>query len=96
MNKKRIIIIATAIMLVVATVGGVLVYSATVPKTEDVYDRVVELIEASYELNTVFYGAGLPVHKTDSAYAEFSHLYFDFKYEGDYENWVTKHLSQEY
>ena len=55
------------------------------PKVEEIYDRVVELIEASYELNTVFYGAGLPVYKEDSTYAEFTHMYFDFEYQGEYE-----------
>ena len=85
MNKKKIIITAIVALLVVGITGGVFAYLSTVPKTDELYDRVVELIEASYELNTVFYGAGLPVHKTDSAYADFSHLYFDFQYLGDYE-----------
>ena len=97
MNKKKIIIAAVAVLLLVGTLGGVLGYLATVPKTDEVYDRVVELIEASYELNTVFYGAGLPVYKTDSAYADFSHLYFDFQYLGDYEivTEYAKFLSEE-
>ena len=30
------------------------------PKLEAIYDRVVELIESSYELNDVFFGEGLP------------------------------------
>ncbi len=55
------------------------------PKTEDIYTRAVELIEASYELNTVFHGKGLPVHKTDSEYAEFMHLYYNFSDKGVYE-----------
>ena len=55
------------------------------PEVEEIYDRVVELIEASYALNTVFYGAGLPVYKEDSTYAEFTHMYFDFEYQGEYE-----------
>ena len=55
------------------------------PKVEDIYDRVVELVEESYALKTVFYGAGLPVYETDSAYAQFSHLYYDFAYRGQYE-----------
>ena len=97
MNKKKTIIICTAALLTVAVLGGVIGYLSTVPKTDEVYDRVVELIEASYELNTVFYGAGLPVHKTDSAYADFSHLYFDFQYLGDYEivSEYAKFLSQD-
>ena len=84
-NKKVITIAVTALLLTVGILGGVLGYLSTVPKTDEVYDRVVELIEASYELNTVFYGAGLPVYKTDSTYAEIAHLYFDFQYLGDYE-----------
>ena len=56
------------------------------PRVEDVYDRVVELVEASYELNTVFYGAGLPVYEADSLYAEFSNMYYGFEYEGSHES----------
>ena len=55
------------------------------PAVEEIYDRVVELVEASYDLNTVFYGAGLPVYKTDSEYAEFTHMYYDFAHKGSYE-----------
>ena len=67
------------------------------PALEDVYDRVVELVEASYDLNTVFYGAGLPVYKTDSEYADFTHMYYDFSHKGTYE-YVTpraKFLSED-
>ena len=58
---------------------------ARAPRVEEVYDRVVELLDGAYELNTVFYGEGLPVWATDSDFAEFTHLYFDFPYTGDYE-----------
>lgn len=30
------------------------------PKLDEIYDRVVELIENSYELNQIFFGEGLP------------------------------------
>ena len=81
--RKFLLMILTLCMLST----GLVTFSAcaTPPRVGEVYDRVVELIEASYELNTVFYGDGLPVWKTDSAYAEFSHLYYDFPYVGDYE-----------
>ena len=46
------------------------------PKIGQIYDRVVELVESSYSLNTVFYGAGLPVYEKGSTYAELAHLYF--------------------
>ncbi len=60
------------------------------PKVEDIYDRVVELIEASNELNVVFYGAGLPVYAADSLYADFTHLYHGFSQTASYE-YVTEH-----
>ena len=45
------------------------------PELYQVYDRFVELIEASKEINTVLYGAGLPVYAQDSLYAQYNHLY---------------------
>ena len=55
------------------------------PDVEEIYDRAVELIEASYEINTVIYGAGLPVYRADSEYAKFTYLYFGSPYAGKYE-----------
>ncbi len=69
--------------------------SCSKPKEEDIYDRVVYLVEGAKELNTVFYGAGLPVYAADSDYAEFTHMYFNFPYAGSYESVMenTKFLS---
>lgn len=40
------------------------------PKLEDVRDRVIELIEASYEINDLLLGKGLPVYdRNDETYA---------------------------
>ncbi len=55
------------------------------PSEEEIYDRVVELIEGSHALNTVFYGAGLPVYAADSVYADFTHMYYGFQYTKSYE-----------
>lgn len=55
------------------------------PKVEDVYDRVVELIEASYEINTVIYGPGLPTYERDSEFSEMNHVYFGVTEVGSYE-----------
>ncbi len=55
------------------------------PELEEVYDRVVELVEASHELNTVFYGPGLPVYHFDSELAAAKGLYTDYKHQGSYE-----------
>ena len=79
--KKRFCMIL-ALMLVMALVGcsgGCASCSACskAPELETVYDRVVELIEASKEVNTVLYGAGLPVYKIGSSYANQTQLYGD-------------------
>ena len=82
--KKRILTLFLSLCILLGTAAGLSSCSRP-PKVEEIYDRVVELIEASYELNTVFYGAGLPVYKSDSTYAEFTHMYYDFAYQGEYE-----------
>ena len=82
--KKRILTLILSMCVLLGTLAGLSSCSRP-PEIEEIYDRVVELIEASYALNTVFYGAGLPVYKEDSTYAEFTHMYFDFAYEGEYE-----------
>lgn len=55
------------------------------PRVEDIYDRVVKLVEDSYAINTVFYGPGLPSIKADSDYAGLNHIYFDYAQAGRYE-----------
>lgn len=55
------------------------------PKIETLYDRVVELVEGANELNTLYYGAGLPVYEADSEYAELTQMYYQFSYTGSYE-----------
>lgn len=82
--KKRILTVLLSFCLLVGGAVGITGCSRP-PKVEDIYDRVVTLIEASYELNTVFYGAGLPVHESDSVYAEYTHMYYGFAMAGDYE-----------
>ena len=46
------------------------------PKLEEIYDRVVELVEASYELNEIFYGEGLPYY--DRELPVYESLYSDY------------------
>ena len=83
--KKRILTVLLSFCLLVGGAVGCFTGCSRPPKVEDIYDRVVALIEASYELNTVFYGAGLPVHEDDSVYAEYTHMYYGFTMAGDYE-----------
>ena len=83
---KKIIKFTLALVLILTTVGG---FSAcanrNAPAVEDIYDRVVELVEASHELNTVFYGVGLPTHPADSVYAQINHIYHNFYNTDTYE-----------
>lgn len=82
-KAQRIIAISVACCLLVGIALGIVWYTLwRAPHVDDVYDRVVELIEASYEINTVFLGAGLPVYSIDSQYAEINYLYFDAQYDG--------------
>jgi hypothetical protein len=82
--KKRIL---TLFLTLCVMLSGMAMFTSCsrAPAVEEIYDRVVELVEASYDLNTVFYGAGLPVYKTNSEYAEFTHMYYDFAHKGSYE-----------
>lgn len=49
------------------------------PKMEEIYDRVVELVEGSYELNVIFYGEGLPYY--DRNLSVYESLYQDYSIE---------------
>ena len=64
------------LLLLLALLSSLVGCGLIPPKMDELYDRVVELVEGSKELNTVFYGAGLPVYARDSEYAELNHIYF--------------------
>ncbi len=80
---RAVLLLSVAVCMLVGALT--LTACSRAPKVEDIYDRVVELIEASNELNVVFYGAGLPVYESDSLYADFTHLYYGFSQAGNYE-----------
>jgi hypothetical protein len=50
------------------------------PKVENIYDRMVYLLESSQEVNALIYGCGLPVWEDDSEYVEFMNVYHGFEY----------------
>lgn len=58
-----LLLCAVVLLLSLAGCGGC---GSRAPELEEIYDRVVELVEASYRLNTAFYGAGLPVYDKSS------------------------------
>ncbi len=87
---KKLISLCLALIMLAST--AVLFSSCGAPPLEDIYDRVVELIESSREINTVIYGAGMPVYHTDSEYVTLTlpHLYYGYAQRDNYE-FVTEH-----
>ncbi len=83
MGRKKFLV--AVIALCMGVLFGTMTGCAAAPQVEDIYDRVVTLIEASYEVNTVFYGPGLPVYDGDSEYVKLNHVYYGFDQEGYYE-----------
>ena len=79
-------LIAASLAIVILVVSGVLLFQHNnAPKVEDVYDRMVYLIEASQEVNAIIYGCGVPVWEDDSEYVEFMHVYYGLDPARDYE-----------
>ena len=81
---KRNIAFLIAVLLLSACLPTFSGCAAT-PKTEDIYDRVVYLIEESSEINTVIYGPGLPVYERETEYCQMNQVYFGFAQKDSYE-----------
>ncbi len=78
--------IAGALAVVILVVSGVLLFQHnSAPRVEDIYDRMVYLIESSQEVNALIYGCGLPVWEDDSEYVEFMHVYYGLEPAQHYE-----------
>ena len=78
--------IAGALAVVILVVSGVLLFQHnSAPHVEDIYDRMVYLIESSQEVNALIYGCGLPVWEDDSEYVEFMHVYYGLEPAQHYE-----------
>lgn len=61
------------------------------PALEDVYDRVVYLIESSYDVNMFLFGEGLPVIKFGSEYAEVLGTYSNAWSDVVYNEYLSTH-----
>ena len=59
-KMKKLSKILIILLILVSVLLGCVGCAGRAPKLELIYDRVVTLIEASYELNEIFYGNGLP------------------------------------
>ena len=82
MIKKRIFSLLMAALLVLTLLSSVTSCASKPPELELVYDRLVELIEASHEINVVMFGAGLPVYPRDTDEEALLHRYYGFYQDG--------------
>ena len=82
MIKKRIFSLLMAALLAFTLISSVTSCASKPPELELVYDRLVELIEASHEINVVMFGAGLPVYPRDTDEEALLHRYFGFYQDG--------------
>ena len=79
MKKQRIISTVLALLMLAGMVAGLSACSASYaepPDIDEVYDRLVEVIEASHEVNVLLFGAGLPVYPRGDAEDELVHRYY--------------------
>ncbi len=75
--KKRILTFFLACALLVASLAGMTACSLKPPPPlEEVYDRLVEVIEDSHEVNVLLFGAGLPVYPRGDAEDALIHRYY--------------------
>lgn len=76
---KRILILLLALCLLGGTVWGFASCSKEpAPELDDVYDRLVQVIEASHEVNGLLFGVGLPTYLRGDAEDGLVHRYFGF------------------
>ena len=76
---KRIASVLLALLLLCGVIAGLSSCEAShnpAPPIDDVYDRLVQVIEASHEVNVLLFGAGLPVYPRGDAEDELIHRYY--------------------
>lgn len=76
--KKRSFVKIFALVLVAATLCLTLASCSQPPELDSVYDRFVELIEGSREVNILFFGVGLPVYERGQELSEKIMVYSGF------------------
>ncbi len=74
--KKRIISLVLVIIVLIMSVS-LMSCSGSGPKLEDVKERFIYLIENSKELNTIYFGKGLPIYEREGILAEQKGVYYN-------------------
>jgi hypothetical protein len=74
--KKILSLLLTVALLCGAVVGLSACSGGNPPPLEEVYDRIVTVVEASHEVNVLLFGAGLPVYPRGDAEDDLIHRYY--------------------
>lgn len=75
---KRLFCLVLAFLMTVGVAFGATSCASKgpAPALDEVYDRLVTVIEASHEVNVLLFGAGLPVYPRGNAEDELVHRYY--------------------
>lgn len=76
--KRILTILLACVMLAGGAMGVCSCGRKKAPRLDEVYDRLVQVIEASHEVNVLLFGMGLPVYDRGDAEDELVHRYFGF------------------
>ncbi len=74
--KKNITLLLILLLLILSVPLTSCSKYGPAPEIEQVYDRVVEVVEASHEVNVLLFGAGLPVYPRGDAEDTLVHRYY--------------------
>ncbi|MBQ7292105.1 MAG: hypothetical protein IJW79_00045 [Clostridia bacterium] len=85
---KKFIVLVAAVMACVTLLASCAGGGA--PELKDVKDELVSLIEASYEINGIFFGEGLPTYERGGSYDRKYGLYDPNEHEYAYYEYVTQ------
>ncbi len=73
---KKIIYVFVILLVVAVTLPSCGKRRGPAPEMEKVYDRLVEVIEKSHEINVLLFGVGLPTYPRGDAEDELIHRYY--------------------
>lgn len=80
---KKIITSLLAVCLLLSVISLSSCAQSAPPPLEEVYDELVDVIEASHEVNVLLFGAGLPVYPRGNAEDELIHRYYGVNDDGN-------------
>ncbi len=82
-NKcKRFLCLCFSILILLTSLVTMSSCSPNPPDIELVYDRLVELIEKSHEVNVIMFGCGLPVYERGNEEDKLIHRYYGVAEDG--------------